>query len=299
MAQSTIGGASTGIVRSSSGVATTAVTSVPWTTHAATSIPAPAVPEPPEPNEPPRSPAEDRSATGLVIPAGRIRPLPRLRIGRHVASEPALEHIRLSALGVGLTLGWDKEQRPITVRLFRQEPTRVALVGGLWITRIIAVRALALGALVAIFSSRPEAWQGFDDWATGGQDRIRVLPPEHRITVRASPLCPVLFVYDAELLAPPQQPNLAPWQAQLTVLRQLTAYGLPTVQESNLTAAQRLGRDEAVATAAALGLRRETVSWLQMMPDEVLALLAGGIDEYVSVAPTQLERARFGRPVTR
>ena len=42
-------------------------------------------------------------------------------------------------------------------------------------------------------------------------------------------LRPVLFLYDGELLAPTQRPDLGPWQTQLTVLRQLTAYGFPAI----------------------------------------------------------------------
>jgi hypothetical protein len=277
-----------------------AIVAVPWASASpgsAVSAPALPPPTPPQPAAPPASGPDD--AASLPRRARRTRSLPPLRIGRHIATETALERVRPSAPAVGLALGWDKDNQPIMARLFRPEPTRMTLVGGLWITRVLAVRALALGASVSVFTTRPEAWQGFDSWATGGDGRVQVFPAEHRLTAIGSPRRPLLYLYDAELLAPPQRHNLGPWQAQLTVLRQLTAYGVPTVQESNLVVVRRLARDEATTVASTLRLSKQTTAWLEMMPDDVLAVLSGGTDEYASVRPTLFERARFGRPVAR
>jgi hypothetical protein len=263
-----------------------------------TSLPAPVVPAPPQPTKPPRRPPDDRPPDVRPPRSGRVRLLPGLRIGRHLASDADLERLRPTSSGSGLVLGWDQAKQPVMVRLFRDEPTRVTLVGGLWISRVVAFRALALGARLAVFTSRPEIWRDFGTWATGTDDRVAVLPADHRLTVTATSLRPVLFLYDGELLAPTQRPDLGPWQTQLTVLRQLTAYGFPAIQESNLVALQRLGREEAIAAASVLRLSGRTASWLQLMLDDMLAVLVGGSDEYLWVEPTDVERERFG-PVTR
>jgi hypothetical protein len=227
-----------------------------------------------------------------------VRLLPGLRIGRHIASDADLEAIRPTYTGSGLVLGWGQDKQPVMVRLFRDEPTRVTLVGGTWISRVVAFRALALGARLAVFTSRPEIWRGFGSWATGSDDRVVVLAADRQLTVTATSLRPVLFLYDGELLAPTQRPDLGPWQTQLTVLRRLTTYGFPAIQESNLVALQRLDREEALAAGSVLRLRDRTSSWLQLMVDEMLAILVGGSEEYLWVEPTEVERERFG-PVTR
>lgn len=268
------------------------------TATAGISLPAPVVPAPPRPTKPPRGSPPARPADARAPRAGHVRLLPGLRIGRHVASDDILEHLCPTSSGCGLLLGWDQDKQPVMVRLFRDEPTRVTLVGGLGISRIVAFRALALGARLAVFTSRPEIWRDFGGWATGSDDRVAVLPADHRLTVSATSLRPVLFLYDGELLAPTQRPDLGPWQTQLTVLRQLTAYGFPAIQESNLVALQRLGRDEAIAATSVLRLSGRTASWLQQMLDDMLAVLIGGTDRYLWVEPTDIERERFG-PVTR
>lgn len=268
------------------------------TATAGTSFPAPVVPAPPKPIKPPRRPLDDQPPDARASRSGRVRLLPGLRIGRHVASDADLEAIRPSSAGSGLVLGWGQDKQPVMVRLFRDEPTRVTLVGGIWISRIVAFRALALGARLAVFTSRPELWRGFGSWATGTDDRVVVLAADRPLSVTATSLRPVLFLYDGELLAPTQRPDLGPWQTQLTVLRRLTSYGFPAVQESNLVALQRLDREEALAAASVLRLSDRTSSWLQLMVDEMLAILVGGSDEYLWVEPTEVERKRFG-PVAR
>jgi hypothetical protein len=267
------------------------------TATAGTSFPAPVVPAPPEPVKPPRRPA-DQPPDARPPRWGRVRLLPGLRIGRHIASDADLEAIRPISTSSGLVLGWGQDKQPVMVRLFRDEPTRVTLVGGTWISRVVAFRALALGARLAVFTSRPEIWRGFGSWATGTDDRVVVLAADRQLTVTATSLRPVLFLYDGELLAPTQRPDLGPWQTQLTVLRRLTTYGFPAIQESNLVALQRLDREEALAAGSVLRLRDRTSSWLQLMVDEMLAILVGGSEEYLWVEPTEVERERFG-PVTR
>jgi hypothetical protein len=276
--------------------ATSAVAGV--TATADTAIRAPATPAGPDPGRPPSTGESIAAPDGRWSASGRLRPLPGLRIGRHVATDSALERIRPSATESGLLLGWDEEKQPVMIRLFRSEATRMTLVGGLWISRVLVFRALGVGARVAIVTSRPEIWQEFGRWATGGDQRVAVLPPDHRLAVTASSLLPVLFLYDGELLAPAQRPDLGPWQTQLTVLRQLTPYGFPAMQEANLVAVQRLAAEEAAAASSALRMSRRASSWLTLMRYDMLALLAGGGDEYLWVTPTPIELERFG-PVTR
>jgi ESX secretion system protein EccE len=225
-----------------------------------------------------------------------VRPLPRLRIGAHLTSEADLEQMRVAGPGVGMLLGHDRDRSPVLVRLFRPEPTRATLVGGLWASQLTAFRALALGARLVVFTSNPELWNGFGEWATGRSDRVAVLPAERPVTVTAGPRVPALLLYDVGLLGAANRPVLGPWQTQLTVLRQLTAYGFPAVQESNLVVMQRLAAEEAMAAGSMLRLTPQATKLLQVLRDDMLALVGGGADRYVWVSPTHVEQGQFGKP---
>jgi hypothetical protein len=218
-----------------------------------------------------------------------------LRIGSHLVSDAALGAFAVSTPGTGLLLGRDGDRQPVSVRLFRPEPTRVALVGGPWACQLIMLRALALGARTVIHTTAPEWWDGFGEWATGSKDRVAVIPVNQQVNALASAQEPVLLLYDAGLLGPSAQPTLGPWQTQMTVLRQLTSYGLPAVQEANLLITQRLAAAEAEVAASALRLNDRTSYLLQVLNEDMLALVAGGSDRYVWITPTKVEE-QLGAP---
>ncbi|MGA8118192.1 MAG: hypothetical protein WCA46_31560, partial [Actinocatenispora sp.] len=225
-----------------------------------------------------------------------MRALQRLRIGSHVITESDMGKLRVSASGTGMLLGRDRQEKPVIVRFFRPEPTRATSVGGIWLARLVAFRALALGARIVLFTSRPAAWERFGRWATGRDDRVAVMPQERPVAVEASAAVPALLIYDVGLLGASARPVLGPWQTQLTVLNQLTAYGFPAVQESNLVAMQRLSGDEAFAAASVLRLTGETPQLLQVLRDDMIALIGGGADRYVWTQPSDIERSQFGAP---
>jgi hypothetical protein len=264
---------------------------------AATSITATSVAAPPAPPGPP-TPGRLYGGTQTGADSRRTRPLPRLRIGSHLASDAALSLMNLSTPGTGLVLGRDSDKSSVMLRLFRPEPTRVTLVGGPWVCQLLMLRALALGARIAILTTAPEWWEGFGEWATGSKDRVVVLPVDRTVNASGSSQAPVLMLYDAGLLGPSVQPSLGPWQTQLTVLRQLTAYGQPAVQESNLVVTQRLTVAEAEVANAALRLGERTSYLLQVLNEDMVALLGGvgGGERYVWVTPTRVEQEQIGAP---
>lgn len=224
----------------------------------------------------------------------RLRPFARMRIGIHGASRAALQQIELPGASSGLMLGQDGNKVPVLIRMFRDEPTRLSLIGGLWAARLTAFRALAMGARLVVFTAQPTEWQGFGRWATGRDDRVAVMSGERPVTVGATAASPALLVYDIGPSGAQHPPALGPWQTQLTVLRQLTAYGFPPVQASNMVFMQRLTVNEAQAAASVLKLTTETVSLLQMMRDDMLAVLGGQADRYLWLNPTEIESTQFG-----
>jgi hypothetical protein len=225
------------------------------------------------------------------VPSGR---LPRLRIGSHMVTMGALAQLGVSSPGTGLILGADRDRRPVPVRFFRPEPTRISMVGTAWAARLVVFRALALGTRAVVMTGEPAAWQGFGEWATGYTDRVAVIPAEQQVSMLASAHQPALVVYDLGLVGPSAAPTLGPWQTQLTVLRRLDEPGVPSLQECHLVMLQRLTLVESALAASALQLSGQSTQLLQLMEDDMLALLGGGADRYVWLNQTNMEQQLSG-----
>ncbi|MGW4460887.1 hypothetical protein [Micromonospora sp. NPDC004704] len=244
---------------------------------------------PPDLDDDRRPPDHRRRATL----SGRLT---RLRIGSHTASRAALTQLRITAAGSGMILGADRQQLPVSVRMFRPDPTRVALVGGVWAGQLVTFRALALGARVAVVTTDPYAWHGFGERATGHGDRVAVLNAEQPLALTGSAHQPILVIYDLGFAGGAAPPPLGPWQTQLTVLRQLGQSGVPSIQECDLVILQRLSSVEAPLAAEALRLPRSSAQFLQVMADDMIALVGGGTERYVWFAQTEVEREQAGGP---
>jgi hypothetical protein len=228
-----------------------------------------------------------------TAPAGRQ---PRLHIGWHTASPAALEQIGVSTPGAGLILGSDHDQKPVMIRFFRPEPTRVTLVGGVWAGQMVAFRALALGAQVVVMTNDPSAWHGFGERAVGRSDLVVVLHGEQPGSATGTALQPVLVVHDLGTTGPVSAPPIGPWQTHLTVLRRLNENGLGAVQRCDLLMMQRLAPDEAQVAEYALRLTGQHAQLLQMMEDEMLALIGGGANRYLWFRSTTMEKQFIGAP---
>ncbi|WP_433056701.1 hypothetical protein [Dactylosporangium sp. CS-033363] len=260
-------------------------------------------------------------------PDRRRRDMTPLHVGWHDVSAEALRQIRGGTGPAGLLLGVDYQREPVPIRLFRPEPTRVTLVGGVWALRILVFRALALGARVLVTMADQRPWQGLGEWATGRADRVLVganqkllgpdpqppgradrvqvgpdpkplgpdqKPPNHRPPATSGPREPLLVVTDAA------QPELGPWQTRITVVHELTQERAPTLLGADLVMLQRLTAAEATIAQTAAGiplkLSPRDASRLQEMTPEMLALLGGGANRYVWLAPTPIEQQFHGPP---
>ncbi len=168
------------------------------------------------------------------------------------------------------------------------------MVGGLWPARLLIFRALALGARVVVFTHRPEAWNGFGRVTTGRDDRVAVLPVERPVVVAASPASPALHVYDLGETGPQAPPALGPWNAQLTVLPSLTAFGFDAMQAAHVTVLRRLSVQESVAAVPILGLTGQAPRLVQQVRNDMVSVVGGGRVRYTYLRPTQIETGLFG-----
>ncbi|GLZ81840.1 hypothetical protein Afil01_66470 [Actinorhabdospora filicis] len=225
------------------------------------------------------------------------RTIDALGAGRHIATPRALELLATPAPPAGLVIGRDAERKPVVMPLFRPEPTRAALVGGLWAAKVVVFRALALGARVAVCTVRPREWEGLGRAATGRDDRLAVLAGDRPVTVDANPHSPALYVYDVGDHGTATTPVLGPWRTQLTVLPRLTVYGSQAVEDAHLTILQRLHPDEAPAASTSLRVSSDNLRLLQMMYDDMVAVVRDGVPErFVWCTPTSHETRLFGNP---
>ncbi|WP_422754735.1 hypothetical protein [Micromonospora sp. WMMD708] len=243
---------------------------------------------------PPASRSEVGDAPGRGGPSGR---LPRLRIGTHAVSPAALARLSPSPLPAGLVLGADRRRAAVTIRLFRPEPTRVTLVGGVWAGQLVAFRALALGARVVVLTTEPTTWAGFGPAALG---RVEVRADDRPVPTDGTPQQPTLIVRDLPSGAtrPAASGAAAPgsWQAELTVVRRLDPGTASALRDSDLCVLQRLSADESVTAQQALRLPPDSGRFLQVMADDMLTLVGGGADRHLWISQTPVEQHLLGAP---
>ena len=198
----------------------------------------------------------------------------------------------------GLVIGRDAEQVPVVAPFFRPEETRINLIGGVYLARLLVFRALAIGTRVAVCTTRPQEWNGLGESATGRNDRLAVLHGDQPVTVEASQHSPALYVYDVGERGSQTKPVLGPWRTQLTVLPRLTNYADELTGEAHMTVLQRLTAEEAQIARSAIRVNQEVLQWLQMLHDDMIAMLRKGQKErYLWCSPTSIEAQMFGAPM--
>lgn len=237
------------------------------------------------------SPVQSQSVARPVSAAvGGPRALPDHVVGREALSQLDIPQPCEGTILLGFAAPW----RAVPVRLFRPEATRVALLGGTYVAMLTAFRALALGALVHVATSRPRAWRPLTGRATAG--RVAVQPVGSRPPVRGSMQWPVLIINDTGPEPADPRPGGVPWQTTLTVLPELSEAGETVVQHADLVVLHRCHRDEAAMVCHILDLDRKHARWLPAGPEDGLALVVGHSVQYVCIGVTQDEYRLFGSP---
>lgn len=155
-----------------------------------------------------------------------------------VVSPSALNRLSLTGDRGGVVLGSDQRGCAVQGHLFRSVPSRIALLGGLYLATQLVLRAAATGALVVVATGRPPAWahvlnafgQGPQVAAADPVVQVRGLEPGP--LPRGTQDVPVLVVQDSGAVPQELYPTRSAWQS--------TAYVLPYLHPqvgSNATAA--------------------------------------------------------------
>ncbi|WP_435817529.1 type VII secretion protein EccE [Micromonospora sediminicola] len=200
--------------------------------------------------------------------------------------------------GCGLVVGANRRGGPLTVRLFRPATTRMVLVGGVPAAQLLVLRALALGARVAVQTARPRTWERFVRGLGAPAGGVPLLPPGRPAGgAPGSPLRPLLLVVDAGPV-PPEVGPAAAWQSVLVVRDELTPADAPTLARADLAVLQPLDPTEAALAGTALGLGG-SADWLTRIRDDMVAVVNRRALRWALLSPTPVESQLVGRPTRR
>jgi hypothetical protein len=246
------------------------------------------------PRHSPTAAGEDHPIENGAEPAALLGRHHRLHIGWHSTSLAGVAKLGRPTSATGLLLGMDSLKRPVAVRFFRAEPTRVTLVGGVWAAQLLAMRALAMGANVAAMTIEPQVWAGFRERVISPTSRLVVLQGEQSGRTAGTIRQPVLVIYDLDTSGPIAPLTIGPWQTHLVILRRLSVSGMTAVQQCDLLITQRLQPAEAENVQSVLRINNRDTGLLQHLEDEMLALIGGGADRYVWLRQTSVERQVLG-----
>lgn len=238
-------------------------------------------------------------------PLGRPRPAriaparPRPSSGRSGPIPPEPGAPRLTLAASGLVLGHNRHQQPVTVRLFRPEPTRAMVLGGLPAAQVLTLRALALNAQVLVQTVRPQAWEPFVRAVSLPAGAVAVVPPGSPALAPFGPLVPQLVVVDAGAPAAPAVPPAA-WRTSLVLREQASTADVAELSRADLIILQPLRPDEATLVGAALGLEASR-DWLtRLRADMVGAVSRVGPGRsavrWAVLSTTDIERQVIGAP---
>jgi hypothetical protein len=196
----------------------------------------------------------------------------------------------------GVVIGVDAEGQPAVLGLNRPTPYDIVLIGGLWTAQVLALRAAATGARVAVETGRAQAWTRMMHAMGGGQNGMAVydvgkVPPQG-----ASAGNPVLVVRDCGMRPPRGRVVSGPWQSVLTLLPYLSPVAPRLLRQARLVGIQRVSPDEAAETGRTLALLREDMDSLPTLADGVTLWCTDRDRQYVMTQPTDAETGLLGTP---
>ncbi|WP_439661888.1 hypothetical protein ACSHWB_10500 [Lentzea sp. HUAS TT2] len=213
------------------------------------------------------------SSSRLVDSRGRGAVAPEFLV-----SPTMLDLVSPSGDRGGMMLGQGTKGEPLSVSVLRPTPTRMVVVGGLYLARQIALRAMATGAWIIIATGRPQAWQPVVRAAGQGPDgrpsqlvQLRRLSPAD--LPRPTEDMPLLVIHDGGHVPQELFPPRAPWQTTMYVLPYLHPQASSTANNADLVLLQRLPMGQAQLAGQMWRLRPQMFQQLtQLKDDQVIAM---------------------------
>ncbi|MFI6349908.1 hypothetical protein [Streptomyces sp. NPDC050560] len=227
-----------------------------------------------------------RAGFGMIGPRG----------GQHIVSGDQLDALALPVGDDGVVIGVDAQSRPAVLGLHRPTPYNVVLIGGLWTAQVVALRAAATGARVAVETGRAGEWTALAHAAGGAQQCITLHDVGRVPPLGASAGSPVLVVRDCGMRPPRGRVVAGPWQSVLTLLPYLSPVAPRLIRQARLVGVQRVSPDEAGQLGRVLGLPAGDVESLPSLADGVTLWCAARDRQYVMTQATDAETGLLGMP---
>lgn len=199
----------------------------------------------------------------------------------------------------GMLLGCSASDEPLSVSVLRPQPTRIVLVGGLYLARQVALRAMATGAWVVIATDRPAAWELLTRAAgvkPGGHPAplVQIHPLAHLELPRALEDAPLLAVHDGGAVPQELFPPRSPWQTTLYVLPYLHPQAVRTAIDADLVLLQRLPAEQTQLAAGIWRLPASMTEQLSGLTDDGVVALGPNLWLPLRLVTTPAEREILG-----
>ncbi|MDH6113184.1 hypothetical protein P3T36_006547 [Kitasatospora sp. MAP12-15] len=238
-------------------------------------------------------------------PTARIRAITRIRAGFGLRGPRREQHVltadQLGALSFpvgddGVLIGEDQQRRPAVLGLFRPTAYDVVLVGGVWTAQLIALRAAATGARIAVETARPQFWAPLAQAAGGGQPCMTVHPFGRLGPQGASVSAPVLVVRDLGAKPPRSRLSAGPWQSTLTLLPHLGPNATRVLNAADLVGVQRVAPPEAELIGRVLSLGVQEIAALPTLGDDFTLWATRIRRQFIRLEPGTAEGQLLGGP---
>lgn len=203
----------------------------------------------------------------------------------------------------GMVLGSGMNNEPLAVSVLRPMPTRIVCVGGLYLARQLALRAMATGAWVVVATARPAAWQVLAKAAGEGPDgrpvplvQVRRLNPVE--LPRATEDGPLLVMHDGGSTPQELFPPRSAWQTTVYVLPYLHPQATALANSADLVLLQRQPVGQAQLAGRIWRLPPPLVQQLVNLKEDQIVALGRNLWRPVRLLTTAKEKQILG-PVRR
>ncbi|MFI9625822.1 hypothetical protein [Streptomyces sp. NPDC052042] len=227
----------------------------------------------------------------------RTEPRRGLRGPRHAGHTLAAEHLGALSLPVGddgVIIGTDSEGRAQVIGFHRPVPYDVLLIGGLWTAQVLALRAAATGARVAVETGRPQAWTTLAQAAGAGLECVSLHDVGRVPPTGATVGSPVVVVRDCGMRPPRGRVVSSPWQSVLTLLPYLSPVAPRLMRSSTLVGIQQVSPAEAEQIGRILGLTQAESEALPTLANGVTLWVGGRERHWVMTSATEVESGLLG-----
>lgn len=201
----------------------------------------------------------------------------------------------------GVLIGVDPAHRPVTVGLFRRTTLSAAVVGGLYLAQILALRCAAVGARVIVETARQGEWDSVLLYSGLDVSRLAVQPVGRPVGHPGWPApsmtTPLLVLRDCGARPPYAAVPRGPWTAIVTLLPYFDPRTAGYLRDADLVGMQRMPREEAAMARHVLALPDKDTAALVDLPDPMILWRSRKRTmRYCEFAPTKWEEAFLGEP---